>query len=48
MVTSGGLRAGNSNTLPKAGGNGKDGRQIQKVPYTNSEENNDDDKVIYF
>jgi hypothetical protein len=47
MVTSGsGLRPGNSNTLPKAG-NGKDGRQLQKVSYTNSEENNED-KVIYF
>ena len=46
MPISGSVKAGNSNTLPKAGGN-NGGKQVQKVPYTNSEENNDD-KVIYF
>ena len=50
MANSGSLRAGNSNTLPKAGnGNGGSGggKQIQKMPYTNSDDSSED-KVIYF
>ena len=51
MANSGSLRAGNSNTLPKAGngngGSGSGGKQIQKMPYTNSDDSSED-KVIYF
>ena len=49
MANSGSLRAGNSNTLPKAGNGGGVGgsKQIQKMPYTNSDDSSED-KVIYF
>ena len=47
MAASGSVRAGNSNTLPKAGNGNNGSKQIQKMPYTNSEDNSDD-KVIYF